>query len=195
MKKINISVHHECVFTHDLLSYSEGDVHECPDIDLGKINQSRLLQVIRECCTFPVVGMYYSASKKDLSKHLKPIRNDEELANFIKTAFENGGKVDLFVKHHGYDVIANGQINSTTLKADELEYNGVDERFKVKEGEKEGVDEGSKSKPNKWTKPKIKKLNSHVKGTPKSKGTPKFKGTPKSNGTPTPKSTPNVDCS
>ncbi|GKE47593.1 hypothetical protein Tco_1478851 [Tanacetum coccineum] len=99
-----------------------------------------MLQVIRECCTFPVVGMYYSASKKDLSKHLKPIRNDEELANFIKTAFENGGKVDLFVKHLEHVgeedvVISHVGRNSTTLKADELEYNRVDERFKVKEGE------------------------------------------------------------
>ncbi|GKA53448.1 TMV resistance protein N-like protein, partial [Tanacetum coccineum] len=44
MKKIHISVHHE----------GEGDVDECPNIDLGKTNQSRLLEIIKECCQFPV---------------------------------------------------------------------------------------------------------------------------------------------
>ncbi|GJW40334.1 hypothetical protein Tco_0066179 [Tanacetum coccineum] len=65
-----------------------------------------MLQIIKECCKFPVESIYYCAPKKDLSKHLKPLKNDEELAMFIKTAFDNGGKIDLFVEHHGYDVIA-----------------------------------------------------------------------------------------
>nr|GEY98314.1 splicing factor [Tanacetum cinerariifolium] len=158
MKKINISVYHEDVFTHNPLTYSEADVHECLDIDLGKINQSRLLQVIRECYTFPVVSLYYCAPKKDLSKHLKPLRNHDELAYIIKTAFDNGGNVDFFVQHHGYDVIAEGVFkilfsntlvdgkyirnedvdvnlgrNCTTLRVDEVEDNGVDDIFKVKE--------------------------------------------------------------
>nr|GEV25727.1 hypothetical protein CTI12_AA159120 [Tanacetum cinerariifolium] len=107
MKKINISVHHECVFTHDPLSYSEGDVNECPDIALGKINQSRLFQVIRECCTFPVVGVLDTLLNNLVDG--KCIRNE--------------------------DVDANLGRNSTSLKAGELKYNGVDERLKVKDGE------------------------------------------------------------
>ncbi|GJV98272.1 transposase, MuDR, plant [Tanacetum coccineum] len=106
MKKIHIYVHHEGIFTADPFKYSEGDVDECPNIDLGKTNQSRLVQIIKECCKFSVESIYYCAPKKDLSKHLKPLRIDEELAMFIKTAFDNGGKIDLFVEHHGYDVIA-----------------------------------------------------------------------------------------
>ncbi|GJW25258.1 hypothetical protein Tco_0039069 [Tanacetum coccineum] len=76
---------------------------------------------------FPVVGMYYSAPKKDLSKHLKPIRNDEELANFIKTTFENGGKVDLFVEHHGYDVLADG------INMSDEELDGKIEKIKLED--------------------------------------------------------------
>nr|GEV37937.1 hypothetical protein [Tanacetum cinerariifolium] len=106
MKKIDIFVHHEGIFTTDPFKYSEGDVDEYLNIDLGKTNQSRLVEVIKECCKIPVESIYYCAPKKDLIKHLKPLRNDEELAMFIKTAFDNGGKVDLFVEHHGYDVIA-----------------------------------------------------------------------------------------
>nr|GEV49391.1 hypothetical protein [Tanacetum cinerariifolium] len=99
----DLKLTHMC-FADDLMILC--DVDECPNIDLGKTNQSRLVEVIKQCCKFPVESIYYCAPKKDLSKHLKPLRNDEELAMFIKTAFNNRGKVDLFVKHHGYDVIA-----------------------------------------------------------------------------------------
>ncbi|GJU64166.1 hypothetical protein Tco_1246001 [Tanacetum coccineum] len=147
MKKIHIYVHHEGIFTADPFKYSEGDVDECPNIDL------------------------------DLSKQLKPLRNDEELAMFIKAAFDNGdeeldeeikeielediseyvgpenvGEDDVVIAHVGVqdsflnklvdgkyirndDVNANLGRKCTSLTPDEIEDNAVDDRFKVKAGE------------------------------------------------------------
>nr|GEX15517.1 zinc finger MYM-type protein 1-like [Tanacetum cinerariifolium] len=50
-------------------------------------------------------GMYFCAPKVDIGKHLKPLRNDFELANFVKISYDNGCKVELYAEHHGYNVL------------------------------------------------------------------------------------------
>nr|GEV42067.1 zinc finger BED domain-containing protein RICESLEEPER 2 [Tanacetum cinerariifolium] len=49
--------------------------------------------------------MYFCAPKVDIVKNLKPLRNDYELANFVKLSYDNGCKVELYVEHHGYNVL------------------------------------------------------------------------------------------
>nr|GEX48898.1 zinc finger BED domain-containing protein RICESLEEPER 2 [Tanacetum cinerariifolium] len=65
MKTITISVHHEGVFTYDPFEYTKGDVDECSNIDLGKMNHSRLMHIIKECCTFPVEGRNSTSLRDD----------------------------------------------------------------------------------------------------------------------------------
>nr|GEW03616.1 splicing factor [Tanacetum cinerariifolium]GEW03641.1 splicing factor [Tanacetum cinerariifolium] len=63
------------------------------------------MKIVKECCLFPVHGMYFCAPKVDIVKNLKPLRNDYELANFVKLSYDNGCKVELYVEHHGYNVL------------------------------------------------------------------------------------------
>ncbi|GJY07676.1 hypothetical protein Tco_0374730 [Tanacetum coccineum] len=105
MKGICITIHHEGTFTYDPLSYECGDVEVVENVDLGNTSYERLLDICKECCLFPVHGMYFCAPKVDIAKHLKPLRNDSELANFVKLSYDNGCKVELYVEHHGYNVL------------------------------------------------------------------------------------------
>ncbi|GJW08163.1 hypothetical protein Tco_1570586 [Tanacetum coccineum] len=105
MKSICITIHHEGTFAYDPLSYEYGDVEVVENVDLGNTSYERLMKIAKECCLFPVYGMYFCAPKVDIGKHLKPLRNDYELANFVKLSYDNGCKVELYVKHHGYNVL------------------------------------------------------------------------------------------
>ncbi|GJV76859.1 hypothetical protein Tco_1508443 [Tanacetum coccineum] len=110
MKNICITIHHEGTFSYDPLSYEYGDVDVVEIVNLGNCNYERLMKVVKECCLFPIHGMNFCAPKVDIGKHLKPLRNDFELANFVKLAYDNGCKVYLYVEHHGYDVMADEEV-------------------------------------------------------------------------------------
>ena len=132
MKKISIIVHHEGTFITDPFEYVNGSVDIVEDADLGKCNHSRLMQIVKDCCLFPVHGMYFCAPKQDLGTHLKPLRNDTELASFVKLAFDNGCKVELYVEHHGYDVLDDAHINASVGEEDdesesEIELENIEE--------------------------------------------------------------------
>ncbi|GJV11653.1 60S ribosomal protein L34 [Tanacetum coccineum] len=105
MKNICITIHHEGTFAYNPLSYEYGDVDVVKNVNLGNCNYERLMKIVKECCLFPVHDMFFCAPKVDIGKHLKPLRNDYELANFVKLAYDNGCKVELYVEHHGYDVM------------------------------------------------------------------------------------------
>ncbi|GJR14258.1 hypothetical protein Tco_0796910 [Tanacetum coccineum] len=108
MKNICITIHHEGTFAYNPFSYEYGDVDVVENVNLGNCNYERLMKIVKECC-LPVHGIYFCAPKVDIGKHLKPLRNDSELANFVKLAYDNGCKVELYVKNHGYDVMADGE--------------------------------------------------------------------------------------
>ncbi|PWA42602.1 hypothetical protein CTI12_AA542960 [Artemisia annua] len=132
MKKISIIFHHEGTFINDPLEYINGSVDIVENADLGKCNHSRLMRIVKECCLFPVHGMYFGAPKQDLQTHLKPLRNDSELANFVKLAFDNGCKVELYVEHHGYDILEDAQIDASVGEEDdesdsEIELENIEE--------------------------------------------------------------------
>ncbi|GKF12199.1 hypothetical protein Tco_0050125 [Tanacetum coccineum] len=93
----------------------------------GKL-RIRLKEICKECCLFPVHGMFFCAPKVDIGKHLKPLRNDSELANFVKTAYDNGCKIELYVEHHGYNVLegATKEVVDEELD-DEIEMEDVSE--------------------------------------------------------------------
>nr|GEX66194.1 MAK10-like protein [Tanacetum cinerariifolium] len=143
----------------------------------------------------------------DVGKHLKALRNDNELANFVQLAFENGCNIELYVEH---DVIAEGVTSSEEVVNDEIEMKDIYEyvgfeqvveedvvlidlklgRCSNKKG-KQKVDENICT-PNFKSMSKAKQSKS-----PKSKSnspkTPQLPKTPKSSKTP--KVTPNIDTS
>ncbi|PWA79084.1 hypothetical protein CTI12_AA209650 [Artemisia annua] len=118
--KLNASLANtQGTFSYDPLEYVNGSVDIVENVDLGKCNQSRLMRIVKECCLFPVHGMYFCAPKQDLQTHLKPLRNDSELAIFVKLAFDNGCKVELYVEHYGYDILEDAQIDAIVSEEDE----------------------------------------------------------------------------
>ncbi|GKB94064.1 hypothetical protein Tco_0980201, partial [Tanacetum coccineum] len=110
MNKISITVHHEGTFAYDPLVYEYSDVDVVENVNLGNCNYERLMKIVRECCLFPV--------------H----------TNFVKLAYDNGCKVELYVEHHGYDVMAEGVIEEVVdeelddeIKMEDIsEYVGLD---------------------------------------------------------------------
>nr|GFA58813.1 60S ribosomal protein L34 [Tanacetum cinerariifolium] len=104
MKGICITIHHEGIFSYDPLSYDCGDVKVVENVDLGNTSYKRLMKIVKECCLFPVHGMHFCAPKVVIGKILKPLRNDSELANFVKLSYDNGCKVKLYVENHGYNI-------------------------------------------------------------------------------------------
>ncbi|GKD23593.1 hypothetical protein Tco_1225296, partial [Tanacetum coccineum] len=129
MKNICITIHHEGTFAYDPLSYEYSDVDVVENVNLGNCNYGRLMKIVRERCLFPVHSLYFYAPKVDIGKHLKPLRNDYELANFIKLAYDNGCKVELYVEHHGFDVMAEGVIEEVVDEEvdDEIEMEDISE--------------------------------------------------------------------
>ncbi|GJR41666.1 hypothetical protein Tco_1309769 [Tanacetum coccineum] len=130
MKNICITIHHEGTFAYNPLSYEYGDVDVVENVNLGNCNYERLMKIVKECCLFPVHDMYFCAPKVDIGKHLKSLRNDSELANFVKLAYDNGCKVELYVEHHGYDVMADGELEIEVVDEeldDEIEMEDVSE--------------------------------------------------------------------
>ncbi|GKD96862.1 hypothetical protein Tco_1380759 [Tanacetum coccineum] len=130
MKNICITIHHEGTFAYNPLSYEYGDVDVVENANLGNCNFERLMKIVKECCLFPVHGMYFCAPKVDIGKHLKSLRNDSELANFVKLAYDNGCKVELYIEHHGYDVMADGELEMEVVDEeldDEIEMEDVSE--------------------------------------------------------------------
>ncbi|GJR98564.1 hypothetical protein Tco_0270738 [Tanacetum coccineum] len=85
MKNICITIHHEGTFAYDPLSYEYGDVEVVENVNLENCNYERLMKIVKECCLFPV------------------------------HAYDNGCKVELYVEHHGYDVMADGQVEMELL--------------------------------------------------------------------------------
>nr|GEW48900.1 zinc finger BED domain-containing protein RICESLEEPER 2 [Tanacetum cinerariifolium] len=68
MKGICIIIRHEGIFSYDPLSYDCGDVEIVENVDLRNTSYERLMKIVKECCLFPVYGMYFCAPKVDIGK-------------------------------------------------------------------------------------------------------------------------------
>ncbi|GKA66164.1 hypothetical protein Tco_0765972 [Tanacetum coccineum] len=192
MNKISIVVHHEDTFIYDPLIYNDIDVDIVENVNLGNLNYKRLFKIITECCVFPVDGMHFCAPKQDIDKHLKPIRNDDELVNFAKlgTFFSNSrdvGVEDSFVddRFKVKERFSNDYKNISVLYGRNMK-EGMRARQK---GKKVDEDIGT---PKSMSKSKAKQSKSS-KGKSKSKSPKKTKSPKKSQSSKTPKATPNVD--
>ncbi|GJS67466.1 ALP1-like protein [Tanacetum coccineum] len=60
--------------------------------------------VILAATLFPPVGIFYCLPGSDLSDGIRELKNEQQLADFVATALGNGGHIDVYVEHHGYDI-------------------------------------------------------------------------------------------
>nr|GEZ99483.1 zinc finger BED domain-containing protein RICESLEEPER 2 [Tanacetum cinerariifolium] len=158
-----------------------------------------MMKIVMECCLFLVHDIYFYALKVDIGKHLKPLRNDFELDNFLKLAYDNGCKVKLCVEHHGYDVMADGQVEIKVVDEeldDEIEmkdvskYVGLDHVGTPNSKSKQSTSNAKSPKSPKT--PKSKKSTSKKSQSPKTTKSKKSTSN-KSQSPKTPIVTPNVD--
>ncbi|GJU64921.1 hypothetical protein Tco_1246756 [Tanacetum coccineum] len=48
--------------------------------------------------------LFYCLPGSDLSDGIRELKNEQQLADFVATALGNGGHIDVYVEHHGYDI-------------------------------------------------------------------------------------------
>nr|GEY63967.1 hypothetical protein [Tanacetum cinerariifolium] len=84
--------------------YLEGDESTIHDIDFERMTVTRLSKMLQGTCMFPVKGIFFLVSSNELSDGLIQIKNDLDLANCITIGYKNGKVIDMFLKHHGYDL-------------------------------------------------------------------------------------------
>ncbi|GJS16986.1 hypothetical protein Tco_0411458 [Tanacetum coccineum] len=73
----------------------------------------------------------------DLSDGIRELKNEQQLADFVATALGNGGHIDVYVEHHGYDIhdwFAKDNDDLEDFDADEQEDQGVDPIYKIQTG-------------------------------------------------------------
>ncbi|GKE38748.1 hypothetical protein Tco_1462153 [Tanacetum coccineum] len=70
------------------------------DLDFGNFTYGKFF----DCTTFPPVGLFYCLPRSDLSDGIRELKNEQQLADFVATALGNGGHIDVYVEHHGYDI-------------------------------------------------------------------------------------------
>ncbi|GJZ39851.1 splicing factor [Tanacetum coccineum] len=147
MKNISITVHHEGTFAYDPLVYEYSDVDVVENVNLENCNYERLMQIVRECCLFPihaegvteeVIEQYTTRSGMD-SKMAKLViihilcEEDVEISKTIlNDTFLNKLLDGKFISDKDFGAKLDTKSNS--LRKAKVEDTSVDDIFKVKEG-------------------------------------------------------------
>ncbi|GJW33449.1 hypothetical protein Tco_0053481 [Tanacetum coccineum] len=104
MVSLTITFYHEGVFVGPPLEYLEGNKDTMKDLDFGNFTYGKFFECIKAATLFPPVGLFYCLPGSDLSDGIRELKNEQQLADFVATALGNGGHIDVYVEHHGYDI-------------------------------------------------------------------------------------------
>ncbi|GKA88961.1 hypothetical protein Tco_0810773 [Tanacetum coccineum] len=104
MVSLTITFYHEGVFVGPPLEYLEGNKDTMKDLDFGNFTYGKFFECIKAATLFPPVGIFYCLPGSDLSDGIRELKNEQQLADFVATALGNGGHIDVYVEHHGYDI-------------------------------------------------------------------------------------------
>ncbi|GJZ66165.1 hypothetical protein Tco_0622861 [Tanacetum coccineum] len=102
--RLTVNFHHDGTFVPSPLMYQEGDESTIHDIKFEGMTVIRLSKLLQGTCMFLVKGIFFLIPGKELSNGLIEIKNDSDLANCIAICFKNGKVINMFLKHHGYDL-------------------------------------------------------------------------------------------
>ncbi|GKD26695.1 hypothetical protein Tco_1232909 [Tanacetum coccineum] len=56
------------------------------------------------CVLAHIIGLFYCLSGSDLSDGINELKNEQQFGDFLAVGLGNGGNIDLYVEHHGYDI-------------------------------------------------------------------------------------------
>ncbi|GJV38988.1 hypothetical protein Tco_1417428 [Tanacetum coccineum] len=56
------------------------------------------------CVLAHIIGPFYCLSGSDLSDGINELKNEQQFGDFLVVGLGNGGNIDLYVEHHGYDI-------------------------------------------------------------------------------------------
>ncbi|GKD76895.1 hypothetical protein Tco_1339516 [Tanacetum coccineum] len=104
MVSLIITFYHEGVFVGPPLEYLEGNKDTMKDLDFGNFTYGKFFECIKAATLFPPVGLFYCLPGSDLSDGIRELKNEQQLADLVATALGNGGHIDVYVEHHGYDI-------------------------------------------------------------------------------------------
>ena len=101
---LTVTFYHNGLFIGPPLEYAAGKKDIMKDLDFGSMTAGKLFDC-RGCSTEnPPVGLFYGLPSCDLSDGVRELSNEQQFGDFISVALGNGGKIDVYVEHHGYDI-------------------------------------------------------------------------------------------
>ncbi|GKB18469.1 hypothetical protein Tco_0852392 [Tanacetum coccineum] len=153
MVSLTITFYHEGVFVGPPLEYLEGNKDTMKDLDFGNFTYGKFFECIKAATLFPPVGLFYCLPGSDLSDGIRELKNEQQLADFVATAFGNDNDdledydedecvlddISSFVEEPQFIgeeevIIPNRNENALALVEDEQEDQSVDPIYKIKPG-------------------------------------------------------------
>ncbi|GJR63158.1 hypothetical protein Tco_1505320 [Tanacetum coccineum] len=56
------------------------------------------------CVLAHIIGLFSCLPESDLSDEIRELKNEQQFGDFLAVGLGNGGNIDLYVEHHGYDI-------------------------------------------------------------------------------------------
>lgn len=105
MSNFIINLYYDGVFVSNPLQYLEGDHRVVEDIAFEGLIFSEFFKLMRTLVCITPKSFYYIKPGVPLNIGLKELKTDEHLHEFVKAAFENDCKMDIYTENNGYNVM------------------------------------------------------------------------------------------
>ncbi|GJY21151.1 hypothetical protein Tco_0393717 [Tanacetum coccineum] len=103
MKLLNVTFHHDGVFIPNPLKYVLGLTMIINDTWFEEMPVSELFEFVDRLVASPTKRLYYVVPGTTLTRGIREITSDDDMAEFVKVGFENSFKVDLYHEYNDYD--------------------------------------------------------------------------------------------
>ncbi|GJS80824.1 hypothetical protein Tco_0747365 [Tanacetum coccineum] len=104
MVRHKVTFYHDGVFVKPPLEYVEGNKDTLEDLNFRNLTYGKLFDYIKCSTIFPLVGLFSCLPESDLSDEIRELKNEQQFGDFLAVGLGNGGNIDLYVEHHGYDI-------------------------------------------------------------------------------------------
>ncbi|PWA41822.1 hypothetical protein CTI12_AA426570 [Artemisia annua] len=104
MASLTITFHHDGLFIGLPIEYIEGNSDTIKDVEFDNMTYDKFFDFLAYASKYPVVGLYYCVPGCDLTDGIREIKSNQQLGDFVAVDLEHGGKIDVYLEHHGYDI-------------------------------------------------------------------------------------------
>lgn len=98
----------------------EGHCQVINDVRFEEMPIGELFKLVKRLVLNPPKRLYYYVPGTTLTRGIRELKTDDDMTDFMKVAFENGFKIDLYTEFADYDVMEN-------VRNDDLFTNNVNE--------------------------------------------------------------------